>query len=665
MECIPTIKWKELKATSSEFEDFVLESEPNINILLKEKLVHLPIKSQSNNRLILKQCSLRKVIPEEYELTIKNNYVQILSPSIRGLQHGLSTLKLLLFIGKQRLRHGIINDVPEFENRGVFIDVSRGKMPSIDYLKNLVSFLSDLKYNILQLYVEDKFKLKTDPNIGLLTGVYTEEQIRELDFWCRAHQIDFQPCIQTYSHLHGLLGLPEYSELAENENLFSLAAGNEKVYEYIERVFSETLPWFSSTTLNINMDEAYDLGTGYTKNAVEEKGKGMVYLEHIKRVTTIAKKYGAKKIIIWGDIALKYKELLNMLPEDVIVSDWNYNPLEKFPSLDTLEKSGINFWAAGGISTWNSLFPRVYNTYTNLINYSSESKRQGAKGFLVTDWGDYGHFQPLGLSLYGYMVGAQQSYHPNKIDHSDIEAMTWPLIFPDQRVAQVFRLLMDTNLAPNIKTDFKTMSIYYFFDDLFDGLAMNGNERYPKLSKEAFEILESNGAKAEEIINQILSEERDLKLDFPDKYWEQMFGQIFLQELQFAARTIKYTGAKGNLSQEIKSRFQSRLITPEEILGYILEIKKLYSEFVLIRKDFEEIWTKRAYWKGIESSLLIFDKAAVQLGEAVQWLSDQYRYIKQGNEPDTQMNSYIAGKQYKILWTADFRKMWDRAYPWQ
>jgi hexosaminidase len=663
MDCIPTLKSKELKEESSRFEDFALEVEPSINLHIIEKLSHLKINPQSNNQLILKLCSSIKTVSEEYELIIDKEHVQILSPSIRGIHHGLSTLKLLLFTGKQSLRHGIISDAPEYENRGVFIDVSRGKMPSIDYLKNLVSYLSDLKYNILQLYVEDKFKLQSDPTIGEITGAYSDEQIRELDYWCRAHQIDLQPCIQTYSHLHGLLTLPEYSELAENGNLFSLAAGNEKVYEFIDRIFSEALPWFSSNTININMDEAYDLGTGFTKDAVDKSGKGIVYLEHIKRVAAIARKYGAEKIIIWGDIALKYKELLKMLPQDVIVCDWNYNPLTKFPSLDTLQDAGISYWAAGGISTWNSLFPRVHNMYTNLINYSSESKRKGASGFLVTDWGDYGHFQPLGLSLYGYMVGAQQSYRPNLIDEKLIEFNTWPLLFPDQRVADAFRLLMDTNLAPNVMTDFKTMSIYYFFDDLFDGLAMNGNERYPKLIKESFDIFEANGVKAEEIMVEILAE--NLKQEFPDQYWENLFGSNFLEELRFAARTIKYTGVKGKLSLDIKNRFRSGLITPEEILSYIVEIKKLYGEFVLIRRDFEEIWCKRAYWKGIESTLLIFDKAAVQLSKAVYWLSEQYRHTKQGNEPDTQMESYTAGKQYKILWTADFREMWDRAYPWQ
>lgn len=206
------------------------------------KISYFKINHESENQLLLSLRDRIESVDEEYDLTIKEHRVEIISPTLKGLFQGLSTLKILLFSGKNKLQHGIINDAPKFPNRGVFLDVSRGKMPTLEYLKHLVSFLSDLKYNILQIYSEDKLAIKSDPNIGILTGVYTEDQIRELDKWCLDHFIELQPCIQTYSHLHGILDLPEYAHLAENKNLFSMAAGNEKVYDLFSRIFEEVLP---------------------------------------------------------------------------------------------------------------------------------------------------------------------------------------------------------------------------------------------------------------------------------------------------------------------------------------------------------------------------------------------------------------------------------------
>jgi hypothetical protein len=224
---------------------------------------------------------------------------------------------------------------------------------------------------------------------------------------------------------------------------------------------------------------------------------------------------------------------------------------------------------------------------------------------------------------------------------------------------------MDSNLAPNVQTDFKSMSIYYFFDDLFDGLAMNGDERYPYLTHESFTVLYQNGSQAELLLNQAISDFKEMELNYPDEAWKELFGIKFLKELKFSATITKLTGYKGLLSTKIKHKFAQGDVTCEEILEYIVEVKKLYSEFLAIRREFEEVWTLRANWKGIESSLLIFDKASLQLGEAVHWLSDQYRNVRVGNELDDQFKTYLAGKNYKILWTADFRKMWERAYPWQ
>ena len=80
-----------------------------------------------------------------------------------------------------------------------------------------------------------------------------------MDRHCCRHFMELQPCIQTYSHMHGVLRTPGYEMLSENQDLFSLAAGKEEVYEFLEEELAEVLPWFSSKTVNITMDEAYDL----------------------------------------------------------------------------------------------------------------------------------------------------------------------------------------------------------------------------------------------------------------------------------------------------------------------------------------------------------------------------------------------------------------------
>lgn len=665
MACIPTNHWTLRSEETSHFHDFRLELLPEQKALLAADLCCLTLGDDSPNLLRLNCTEETSAVEGGYTLSIGPQTVEITACSVCGLHNGLSTLKLLLASGGNTLPHGRVEDVPQFRNRGVMLDVSRGKMASLDYLKNLVGLLSDLKYNILQLYCEDKLALERHPSVGLITGAYSKEQILELDAHCRSHFVELQPCIQTYSHMHGILRLPGYSHLAENGGLFSLAAGNEAVYRFLEDELQETLPWFSSKTLNINMDEAYDIGTGFSKDAVEREGKGKVFVAHIQRVVEIARRHGAQTILLWGDIAGKYPDLLCALPENVIIADWNYNPQETYPSLKAFTNTGIDFWAAGGVSTWNSVFPRMYNVYQNLINFSVESKHCGATGFLVTDWGDYGHMQPLGLSLYGYIVGAQQAFCASGVAPETIEQESWPLMFCDERIKRAFRHLMDSNLAAHLQTGFKTMSIYYVFDDMLHGLALRGNEHYPKLLRETFPDLLEHGTAAYQLLSEVLAERVCEQYPYPDENWRALFGEAFLHELRLSARMTRFIGTKGELSMKILDQLADSALCTDAILASINDIKLLYSELIAIRRDFEQVWNLRAYDKGIEGCLTLFDKAGVQLSETVKWLALQYEAVCRGERPDAALTTYTAAENYEILWTSDFKNMWDRAYPWR
>ena len=61
-----------------------------------------------------------------------------------------------------------IEDWPDFKVRGFYYDITRGKVPTLETLKNLVDTLAFYKINQFQLYIEHTFALKTVP--GALVG---------------------------------------------------------------------------------------------------------------------------------------------------------------------------------------------------------------------------------------------------------------------------------------------------------------------------------------------------------------------------------------------------------------------------------------------------------------------------------------------------------------
>lgn len=660
MADLSLFNWTKQETSKYHFERFRLETNLTLAAQWQAQLKYLPLSAQSDKALYLEKIPFP---PEGFRLEIGQGKLRLLAGDDAGFYYGLAALKLMLAMTAGILPGGIVEEIPDYPNRGVMLDVSRGKLPTLDYLKQLVGVLSDMRYNILQLYCEDKLELKGHPLLGAITGVYTQSEIVELDQYCLAHFVQLQPCIQTYSHMHGILRTPGYSDLSENTDLFSFGAGNEKVYAFLEEEFTQVLPWFTSKTVNINMDEAYDLGTGYSKEAVQRQGKGAVFLQHILRVIAAAEKGGATKIQLWGDIVQKYPELLSQLPDNVIVMEWNYNPLPKFESLSLFGSLGREFWAAGGVGTWNSIFPRTYNCYINLTNLYAQALEAGAKGFLVTDWGDYGHMQPLGLSLYGYLIGAAQRRGRPDVTPGELEEKLWPLMLPTEQMRTGFRALMDSNLAQNLKTDFKTMSIYYFFDDMLDGLSMRGNAQYPKLTEQTFWELSRCG----ELACESFGAEAALAVEtrkYPDPNWEVLFGQTYLRELRLSAGMTKFIGEKGLLACRILSDLNREDLTPEDIMQMIFSIHQLYDTFCQLRREFENVWMLRARHQGIQTSLSLFDHAGVQMAQTVRWLARQRERLLRGEQVDRTLQTYC-GKDYEVLWTADFKNMWDRAYPWR
>jgi hypothetical protein len=109
----------------------------------------------------------------------------------------------------------------------------------------------------------------------------------------------------------------------------------------------------------------------------------------------------------WGDIIMAYPELVAELPPDLITLEWGYEAHHPFAEHGAkFAASGLPFYLCPGTSSWNSLAGRTDNALVNLQVAAENGLKYGAVGYLVTDWGDNGHWQPLSVSYLGLLYGA-------------------------------------------------------------------------------------------------------------------------------------------------------------------------------------------------------------------------------------------------------------------
>lgn len=370
--------------------------------------------------------------PEGYTLRIDRTGVLIQYREVGGLRAAGATLRQLLREYGRALPCLQIRDWPDFSRRGVMLDVSRGRVPTLKTLLDLVERLADFKINEFQLYTEHTFAYRRYKSVWQNWGALTSAEIRILDARCRELGIDLVPNQNSFGHLRYFLEHPKVKKLAEVSEPYegstkdflrfptTLAPNNPGTIRFIRELYDELLPNFSSKFLNVGCDETWDLGRGQSKKMCERQGKGQVYVSFLKKIQREATIRG-RRMMFWGDIILNHPELIQHLPKNVIALNWGYektHPFEKEAA--TFSKSKIPFYVCPGTATWMTLLGRHDTAFENLRLAAKSGRKHGAIGYLNTDWGDGGHPQPLAVSWPLYAAGAAHSWCSRTFDEKSL-----------------------------------------------------------------------------------------------------------------------------------------------------------------------------------------------------------------------------------------------------
>jgi hypothetical protein len=356
-----------------------------------------------------------------YTLAVTPAGILIRGVDAAGVFYGTMTFLQLLRQAGSQVPCLVVKDWPDFAARGVMLDISRDKVPTQQTLIELIDFLASLKVNQVQLYTEHTFAYRNHPKAWENASPMTQEEIMDLDACCRERFIDLVPNQNSFGHLHHWLELPEYAHLAEvsgefvmpwgpARGPFSLCPVDPASMEFLDGLYDELLPHFSSKMLNVGCDETWDVGQGRSKDAVEQRGGGRVYLDFLMKIYQSVSRRG-KRMQFWGDIIIEHPELVPELPSDLIALEWGYEADHPFEEHGKhFAAAGIPFYVCPGTSAWNTIAGRTENAVGNLRAAAESGLKYGACGYLTTDWGDSGHWQTLPISYLGYAAGAAYSW---------------------------------------------------------------------------------------------------------------------------------------------------------------------------------------------------------------------------------------------------------------
>jgi hexosaminidase len=347
--------------------------------------------------LVSKGLKADPIGDQGYLLFSDKDHLIVAANTGQGLFYGVQTLRQLIHKdGESLICPAVsIRDWPSMEWRGAQDDISRGPIPTAEFMKRQIATLAAYKVNLFALYMENVFDFASQPLVAPKEAAVTAEEIRVLVAYAKTRHVTILPEQQTFGHLHNMLKYEIYSDVAERPHGHVLTPTKARSYDLIKAMYADLVPLFPGPFLHVGGDETFELGHGQTAARAAQVGLGRVYLEHMEKVNSILQPYH-KQLMFWGDIAVKYPQLLRILPKDMIAVPWDYDPR---PNYDNIIKpyrdAGMRVMVSPGANNWNQLWPDLDAAYVNIRNFVRDGQSLGAMGMLNTTWNDDGE------SLYG------------------------------------------------------------------------------------------------------------------------------------------------------------------------------------------------------------------------------------------------------------------------
>jgi hypothetical protein len=541
---------------------------------------------------------------EAYELAVRPGGIEIVGRTSRGLYYGVQTLRQLVREFGRKLPVVAIADWPEMALRGVYHDISRGRVPTVETLKYLIELLAHLKVNTFSLYIEYPFRYERHPTIWEDTRPLAADEILELDQFCQDHCIDFIPCQASFGHLARLLSKPQYRHLANTEPCTlessrgfprsgtSLDPTNPESIRLLADLYDEFLPQFSSPYFHACCDEVWDLGEGRSAGRAKRIGKGRLFADFICQIDRLSKKHG-KRLMIWADIQKHHPDSIATIPKDVIFLNWWYYPDRQqewmWDHSRNISRSGHELVVCPGVNNWGAFMPRTEVMRENMRLFAEAGLKYGTLGLFNTEWGDDGHFNLLGTALPGFASGAEHSWAHSKADDKSI-GRRWSLQVLGDRSGDAERIV---TLADSRSPHYDAVTTGFGNEETID---------FEKAGTTPGEIL----AREQEFADRLL-EACTLAQDLAP----QLSGESAVAAMEWAVLS-RLTLSKG-------AAVMARMLT---LLGERQASRKLYRAAVESAADalpvYEQLWLARNYRSEIDWSLSRFRQAMARWRSAAK-----------------------------------------------
>jgi hypothetical protein len=314
---------------------------------------------------------------DEFQISFRAAEVIVEHGGRRGQLTAL--LKLLSRVSGKRMAAGS-SPSPHLKFRGLSLDISRGAIPLLRTFRDLVPRLFLLGCTHLALYIEDTLENPELAKYFPRREVLLTRELQRIESLCELYGIELFIETQFLGHLEKVLRHQALRKYADPLDPACLDAANSEGKAFVDSFAMANIAAFKSGLAQIGFDETAKLPL----QKVKARLRGVVRL------------LSGKRVGLWADQLLKFPELLEELPPDALLFNWNYfhEQAELFEH-DAAKLSAFRQVLCPAVWSWLKFIPDYRRSFANITAAVQAAARSGLEGALLTVWGDGGNEAPL------------------------------------------------------------------------------------------------------------------------------------------------------------------------------------------------------------------------------------------------------------------------------
>ena len=264
--------------------------------------------------------------------------------------------------------------------------------------------LAERGIDLIFLEVDYSFEFQSHPQLRQGERYITRDGARRLARICRENGIRLIPEFQSLGHQSWaaetfplLKKYPEFDltpgAFPENDGIYCREwdPTNPRINQIVFALIDEIVEAFDADGIHIGMDEIFLLDSEHAPNT-RDRDPAQLLAQVINEFHDHFVKQKGLQVFMWGDRLIdgtlypygEYESSLNgtaaavdMIPRDIVICDWHYEPMEEYPSIPMFLDKGF------------SVLPSSYRkleAVAALIKYSYSLEHPKMLGHLLTTW---------------------------------------------------------------------------------------------------------------------------------------------------------------------------------------------------------------------------------------------------------------------------------------